>query len=123
MADTLGMATQLAGNAIRFGWYSGVNWLLNREARRLGSRPRSSPTRPVPSDAELMAATIRCAAPLRDYAGAIERMRGFAERYPGRRDLIGSALRVRILAHQGLDQFKQAGRAVKPYLQRVRIRY
>lgn len=55
MADTLGMATQLAGNAVRFGWYSGVNWLLNREARRLGNRPRYTPTRPVPSDAELMA--------------------------------------------------------------------
>jgi ubiquinone/menaquinone biosynthesis C-methylase UbiE len=55
MADTLGMATQLAGNAVRFGWYSGVNWLLGREARRLGSRPRYAPTRPVPSDAELMA--------------------------------------------------------------------
>lgn len=55
MADTLGMATQLAGNAVRFGWYSGVNWLLSREARRLGNSPRYTPTRPVPSDAELMA--------------------------------------------------------------------
>ena len=55
MSDTLGMATQLAGNVVRFGWYSGVNWLLAREARRLGNRPRYNPTRPVPSDAELMA--------------------------------------------------------------------
>jgi len=55
MADTLGMATQLAGNAARFGWYSGLNWLLARQARRLGPRPRYSPKRPVPSDAELMA--------------------------------------------------------------------
>jgi ubiquinone/menaquinone biosynthesis C-methylase UbiE len=55
MADTLGMATQLAGNAIRFGWYSGINWLLSREAQRLGSRPRYRPERPVPSEAELMA--------------------------------------------------------------------
>ena len=55
MADTFGMATQLAGNAVRFGWYSGVNWLLKREARRLGSRPRYTPERSVPGDGELMA--------------------------------------------------------------------
>ncbi|MGI9402924.1 MAG: class I SAM-dependent methyltransferase [Hyphomicrobium sp.] len=55
MADTFGMATQLAGNAVRFGWYSGINWLLSREARRLGNRPRYTPTHPVPSDAEQMA--------------------------------------------------------------------
>ncbi len=55
MTDTLGMATQLAGNAVRFGWYSGLNWLLAREAQRLGSRPRYVPQRPVPSEAELMA--------------------------------------------------------------------
>ncbi len=55
MGDTLGMATQLAGNAVRFGWYSGLNWLISREARRLGPRPRYRPQAPVPSDAELMA--------------------------------------------------------------------
>jgi ubiquinone/menaquinone biosynthesis C-methylase UbiE len=55
MSDTLGMATQLAGNAVRFGWYSGLNWLLNRETQRLGPRPRYVPECPVPSDAELMA--------------------------------------------------------------------
>lgn len=53
MADTLGMATQLAGNAVRFGWYSGLNWLLAREARRHNPPPRYKPERPVPSDAEL----------------------------------------------------------------------
>ncbi len=55
MSDTLGMATQLAGNAVRFGWYSGLNWLLTREAQRLGPRPRYVPERPVPSEADLMA--------------------------------------------------------------------
>jgi ubiquinone/menaquinone biosynthesis C-methylase UbiE len=55
MSDTLGMATQLAGNAVRFGWYSGLNWLLAREASRLAPRPRYVPERPVPSEAELMA--------------------------------------------------------------------
>jgi ubiquinone/menaquinone biosynthesis C-methylase UbiE len=55
MSDTLGMATQLAGNAVRFGWYSGLNWLIAREAQRLGPRPRYVPQRPVPSEKELMA--------------------------------------------------------------------
>ena len=55
MADALGMATQLVGNAVRFSWYSGVNWLLAREAQRLGTRPRYTPELPVPSRAELMA--------------------------------------------------------------------
>jgi len=55
MGDTLGMATQLAGNAVRFGWYSGLNWLLSRESRRLAPRPRYVPQGPVPSEAELMA--------------------------------------------------------------------
>jgi ubiquinone/menaquinone biosynthesis C-methylase UbiE len=54
MADTLGMAAQLAGNAARFGWYSGLNWLLARQAQRFGPRPRYKPQAPVPSDAELM---------------------------------------------------------------------
>ena len=55
MAGALGMATQLAGNAVRFSWYSGVNWLLSREAQRLGMRPRYTPRLPVPNRAELMA--------------------------------------------------------------------
>jgi ubiquinone/menaquinone biosynthesis C-methylase UbiE len=55
MADTLGMAAQIANNALRFSWYSGINWLLSREAQRLGSRPRYIPAGPVPSEAELMA--------------------------------------------------------------------
>jgi hypothetical protein len=36
MTNALGMATQLAGNAARFGWYSGINWLLARQAQSLG---------------------------------------------------------------------------------------
>lgn len=55
MADALGMATQLAGNAVRFSWYSAVNWLLARQAQRLGTRPRYTPQFPVPTQAELMA--------------------------------------------------------------------
>lgn len=55
MADTFGMAAQLAGNVTRFGWYSGLNWLLARSVRRFGPRPRYQPQAPVPGDAELMA--------------------------------------------------------------------
>ena len=61
MADHLGMATQLAGNAVRFGWYSGINWLAGRapsRARGVGAgeqEARYVPERPVPPRAELMA--------------------------------------------------------------------
>jgi ubiquinone/menaquinone biosynthesis C-methylase UbiE len=55
MTNTLGMASQLAGNSVRFGWYYGINWLMNRESKRLGSRPTYTPQRPVPSREELFA--------------------------------------------------------------------
>lgn len=55
MADPLSMGLQLAGNAVRFGWYSGLAWVLGRESRRYGSRPAFTPSRPVPSEAELIA--------------------------------------------------------------------
>lgn len=54
MADQIGMALQLAGNAVRFGWYSGINWLADRQAARSGEPSRPRPQRPVPSRAELM---------------------------------------------------------------------
>ena len=60
MADPVGMGLQLAGNAVRFGWYSGVNWMLGREARRYGKRPPYTPSRPVPTQAELFADFVRC---------------------------------------------------------------
>ena len=55
MAQAIGMATQLAGNAVRFGWYSGINWLLARQAQRIGKTARYTPPSPVPTQAELMA--------------------------------------------------------------------
>lgn len=57
MVDQLGMARQLAGNAVRFGWYSGINWLADRQAARSGEkpRPRPRPRRSGPNRAELMA--------------------------------------------------------------------
>jgi len=59
MANTLGMATRLAGNSIRFGWYYGINWLLDFEAQRLKSRPQYRPERPVPPRQELLADLAR----------------------------------------------------------------
>lgn len=55
MADYVGMGAQIVGNALRFGWYSGVHWLMDRESARLGASPRYTPVRPVPSRDELMA--------------------------------------------------------------------
>lgn len=55
MTDTLGMAARLAGNSIRFGWYYGINWLLDRQAQRLHARPSYRPERPVPTRQQLLA--------------------------------------------------------------------
>lgn len=54
LSDRIAMASQLAGNLARFGWYSGINWLMARRAARIGSPPRYTPELPVPSRAELM---------------------------------------------------------------------
>lgn len=55
MADYVGMGAQLAGNALRLSWFSGVNWLMDRESRRLGAQSRYTPVRPVPSRDEMFA--------------------------------------------------------------------
>lgn len=55
MANSLALAAQLGGNALRFGWYYGVNRLVEREASRLGGRPSYRPRRPVPNQRELLA--------------------------------------------------------------------
>jgi len=54
MADQIGMAAQLAGNTLRMTWYTGVNWLMNRQARRYGPAPDFTPSMPVPSRDELL---------------------------------------------------------------------
>jgi ubiquinone/menaquinone biosynthesis C-methylase UbiE len=56
MADRFGMVSQLAGNAVRLGWFTGLNALVERQSRALGQTPRRRPERPVPSRNELMAA-------------------------------------------------------------------
>lgn len=55
MTDYVGMGVQLVGNALRFGWYSGVHWLMDRESARHGATPRYKPVRPVPTRDELLA--------------------------------------------------------------------
>lgn len=54
MADRLGMVSQLAGNAVRLGWFIGINAFVERQARALGQTPRRRSERPVPSRNELM---------------------------------------------------------------------
>ncbi len=67
-------------------------------------------------DAELIAATVSCLPAIHDYAGALKLLEDFSKRYPGHRDLIGSALRIRILAYQGLRRFDEAAGIVDAFL-------
>ena len=55
MANTLGMAAQLAGQSLRFGWYLALNRALDWRTDQLGKTPRYKPTRPVPSMQEMLA--------------------------------------------------------------------
>ncbi len=56
MTDPISQAVQMAGNTARFGWYFGINWLMDRQATRLGAaRPSYKPSRPVPSKQEILA--------------------------------------------------------------------
>ena len=55
MSNTVGMATQLAGQALRFGWYFGLNRLVDWRTSQLGASRRYKPSRPVPSLQELLA--------------------------------------------------------------------
>ena len=54
MSHPLSQATQLAHNTARFGWYFGINWLVDRQASRLGARPAYKPSRPVPTRQEML---------------------------------------------------------------------
>jgi len=55
MADTLGMATHLAGQTLKLGWYWGINRLLDSRFSGPSPRPPLRLTRPVPSQRELLA--------------------------------------------------------------------
>jgi ubiquinone/menaquinone biosynthesis C-methylase UbiE len=55
MANTLGMAAQLAGQSLRFAWYFALNRLLDWRTDQLGKGARYRPRHPVPSLEELIA--------------------------------------------------------------------
>jgi ubiquinone/menaquinone biosynthesis C-methylase UbiE len=55
MTNTIGMAAQLAGQSLRFGWYFALNRALDWRGAQLGGGPRYKPSRPVPSLRELLA--------------------------------------------------------------------
>ncbi len=55
MANTLGMAAQLAGQSLRFGWYLALNRALDWRTDQLGTTPRTKPTRPVPTLQQMLA--------------------------------------------------------------------
>ncbi|KAB2912379.1 MAG: methyltransferase domain-containing protein [Hyphomicrobiaceae bacterium] len=55
MSNTLGMAAQLAGQSLRFGWYFALHRLVDARTDQLGKGRRYRPERPVPSLRELLA--------------------------------------------------------------------
>ena len=55
VSNPISQAAQLASNSARFGWYYGINWLMDQQASRLGSRPSYKPTRPVPTKQAMLA--------------------------------------------------------------------
>ena len=59
MSDSLGMASELAGQALRAGWYFALNRVVDWRTLRLGMARRYRPSRPVPSLQELLADQAR----------------------------------------------------------------
>ena len=55
MSNSVGMAAQLAGQSLRFGWYLALNRLVEWRTSQLGLTRRYKPSRPVPSTQELLA--------------------------------------------------------------------
>ncbi|MEZ5853750.1 MAG: class I SAM-dependent methyltransferase [Hyphomicrobiaceae bacterium] len=51
----LDMGLQAATQAVRFGWYLGLNRAVGWQSDRLGQRPRYKAARPVPSETEILA--------------------------------------------------------------------
>ncbi len=54
MANTLGMGLQAGAQALRFGWYFGLRQTLDWQASRVAQTRRPKPTRPVPSQREIL---------------------------------------------------------------------
>jgi ubiquinone/menaquinone biosynthesis C-methylase UbiE len=84
MPDHIGMAAQLAGQSLRFGWYFGLSRLATWRTKRLGLSVPYRPSRPVPSLQELLAELgallLSDAAAVRD--GLYPPMRDEAEPFP-----------------------------------------
>ena len=55
MANSIGMAAQLAAQSLRFGWYFALNRLLDWRTDQLSRGPRHRPGGPVPALSELLA--------------------------------------------------------------------
>jgi len=55
MSNGVGMAAQLAGQSLRFGWYFALNRVVEWRTSQLGLSRRYKPQRPVPSLQELLA--------------------------------------------------------------------
>lgn len=55
LGRALDMGRQLAGSGARVAWYYALNRLVDRRASELGARPTYKPSRPVPTQRELMA--------------------------------------------------------------------
>ena len=55
MRDNLGMATQLAAQSLRFGWYFALNRLVDWRTGQLGLKSQYEPVRPMPTFSELLA--------------------------------------------------------------------
>jgi len=54
MADRVGMAFDVGAQALRFGWFFGVNQFVDRRSSRLGAKTAYQPTRPVPTRREML---------------------------------------------------------------------
>jgi ubiquinone/menaquinone biosynthesis C-methylase UbiE len=54
MADTIGMAAQAAGQAVRFGLYLGLNRIVDWRTSALGRPSATKPSGPMPPQAELL---------------------------------------------------------------------
>ena len=55
MADSFGMAAQLATQSLRLGWYFGIHQVMDWQRGRLGAASPYKPKRPVPSTQALFA--------------------------------------------------------------------
>jgi ubiquinone/menaquinone biosynthesis C-methylase UbiE len=55
MAGHFGMGLQAGTQALRFGWYFGLNRMVEWQSRRLGGASREKPQRPVPSTQAILA--------------------------------------------------------------------